>query len=396
MADENVDILISGGGIAGLVAAAAFGHLGYSVLIADPAPDEPDTGNMDLRSTAFLHPARTLLDQIGLWDTLAPHTTPLNSLRVVDSHGWPPEIREVRVFEASDLDTPSFGWNLPNTRTRAELLRYIAKQPNIQRVGFGFQTMLTRTSEAIVTLSNGTRYRAKLVIGADGRASPVRHAAGITAETYRYGQKALAFSATHGLPHDHVSTEIYNEGGAFTTVPLPDHNGQPASAIVWMNPGPRAQALAALPEPEFNAEMSARACDLLGPMKRVGPLNIWPVITQRATHLTAERTALIAEAAHVLPPIGAQGLNTSLHDIAALYDLMKSGADALGTPQQLEMYSKIRTRDIARRVRAIDAFNRICRSGQPAIQAMRSAGLSAIHGLSPLRHSVMKAGLGPR
>lgn len=399
MGETDVDIFISGGGIAGLAAAAAFGHAGFSVLLADPAPppETADTDASDLRSTAFLQPARALFQEIGLWDVLAPHAVALNALRIVDTRGWPPEIVETRTFEPGDLGADTFGWNLPNWLTRREVLRFAGRQPGVRiALGCGFRSMLTRTGEAIVTLSDGARLRARLVIGADGRDSAVREAAGIAARTIRYGQKALAFSVTHPLPHGNVSTEIYNRGGAFTTVPLPDHDGTPASAIVWMNPGPRAQALAALPSGELSAEMTARSCNLLGPMTPAGPIRVWPVITRTADRLTAERTALVAEAAHVLPPIGAQGLNTSLHDVAALYDLARAAPDDLGTPRQLGRYARSRERDIALRARAIDLFNRICQSGEAPVQAMRRAGLRATHDIPALRRAVMRAGLGAR
>ncbi len=399
MADRQVDIFISGGGIAGLIAAAAFGHAGFSVLLADPAPPAaaPDDPASDLRSTAFLQPARALFDEIGIWPVLAPHAQPLDALRVVDTHGDPPEIAATRTFTPADLGEDTFGWNLPNWLTRREVLAHVADRPGITlALGTGFAAMLARSREALVTLTDGTRLRARLVIGADGRDSPVREAAGIGAATQRYGQRALAFVATHAQAHANVSTEIYNSGGAFTTVPLPDHRGSPASAIVWMNDGPRTQALAALPAAEFDAAMTERAAGLLGPMRRVGRLAQWPVITRRAARLTAERTALVAEAAHVLPPIGAQGLNTSLHDVAALFDLARAEPAALGTPDQLAAYARLRERDIALRARTIDAFNRLCQSGAAPAQRVRSAGLKAVHDIAPIRRAIMRAGLGRR
>ena len=392
MSDLHSDILISGGGIAGLTAAAALGRLGLNVLLADPATP----GTKDLRSTAFLHPARALFEEIGLWDTLARDTTPLNALRIIDTTGWPPQVTETRVFNASDMNLASFGWNLPNQATRAALLKHIDKYPNIIRISAGFQSMLTRTQEAIVTLTNGQRIRTKLVLGADGRKSATRQAVGIKSETRSYGQKAFAFVATHTFRHDSVSVEIYNQGGAFTTVPLPDHNGRPSSAIVWMNASAKAKSLAALDVKDFDAEMTTRACNVLGSMHRIGPLSLWPVITQRAMRLTGERTALIAEAAHVLPPIGAQGLNTSLHDVAALYNIVRSRAIDPGAPAQLALYEKARYKDIAMRAHVIDAFNRICMSGTPAIQALRRTSLAAVYDIAPIRQTVMKAGLGTR
>lgn len=397
MAREQVDIFIAGGGIAGLVAAAAFGYAGFSVLLADPAPPVTDPGDegSDLRSTAFLQPARDLLDRIGLWADLRARATPLDALRIVDTHGWPPEIQDTRVFEASELGDDPFGWNLPNWQTRAIVLDHLQRQPNVELTfGTGFGGLLDRTGQAIVTLTDGRQIGAKLVIGADGRASAVREAVGIDVKTKRYGQKALAFSVTHALPHGNISTEIYNQGGAFTTVPLPDHQGIPASAIVWMNDGTRALALAAMPPDAFAAELNARSCGLLGPMQLATTRRVWPIVTQRALRLAAGRAALIAEAAHVLPPIGAQGLNTSLHDVAALLDLAMAASGDPGNAATLARYEKARSRDIAVRARAIDAFNRICKSGAAPVQALRGLGLRTVYDLSPVRQGIMRAGLG--
>lgn len=395
MPRETVDILISGGGLAGLVAAAAFGQAGFSVLLADPAPpvtDLRDEGS-DLRSTAFLQPARDLLNRIGLWDALRPKATPLEALRIVDTHGWPPQIAETRQFDASELGDAPFGWNLPNWLTRGVVLDHLTGQSGIELAfGTGFRSLLARDREAFVTLTGDRQIAARLVIGADGRNSAVRQAAGIDVKTTRYGQKALAFSVTHALPHRNVSTEIYNAGGAFTTVPLPDHRGRPASAIVWMNEGARALELAAMDSAAFDAEMTQRACDLLGPMQLVTERSVWPIVTQTATRLTAARCALIAEAAHVLPPIGAQGLNTSLHDVAALLECADPGS--LGDAAMLDRYAQARTRDIALRARAIDLFNRVCKSGAKPVQAIRGFGLRAIYDMAPVRKGVMRAGLG--
>lgn len=397
MARETVDILISGGGLAGLITAAVFGHAGWSVLLVDPAPPvtEGDAEGSDLRSTAFLRPARDLMAGIGLWDALAPHATPLDVLEAVDSTGWPPVVQERRAFRASDLGPDPFGWNLMNWLTRREVLRVLADAPRVELAyGTAFQGMLTRTGEAIVTLSGGRRVSARLVIGADGRNSAVRQAAGIGADTRRYGQKALAFTVTHPVPHENVSTEIYNQGGAFTMVPLPDQNGRPASAIVWMNPGPKVLALAGMEQAAFEAEATERSCHLFGPLTLESARNVWPVITQTAERLTAERTALVAEAAHVLPPIGAQGLNTSLHDVASLLALACDAPGDPGAAPVLAAYARSRERDIAARAAVIDLFNRVCRSGAAPMQAIRRTGLKAIYDLAPVRRRVMQAGLG--
>ena len=240
---ETCDILISGGGIAGLCAAAAFGHAGFKVICVDPAPPvtERDVDGSDLRTTAFLQPAQELLETCGLWARLDSHAAPLQVMRIVDAGGDVAEPRIVKDFDAADISGKPFGWNLPNWLLRREMVARLAELDNVDfRPGTGTDSLFTREAEARVGLSDGSRVRTRLVVAADGRTSPMRQAAGIGVHTMRYGQKALAFAVTHPIAHDNVSTEIHRSGGPFTLAPLPDWQGQPSSAIVWMERGPRA------------------------------------------------------------------------------------------------------------------------------------------------------------
>ena len=397
MTGYDTDILISGGGIAGLAAAAALGHAGFRVVLVDPVPpvSTAEAEGSDLRSTAYLRPAVDLLSRIGLWAPLEPQAARLDVLRAVDTSGWPPEIRAEREFEAAEITDGPFGWNLPNWLTRKVLSEAVAANPAVDlRLGTGFARMLTRESAAIATLTDGSTIRARLVVGADGRDSPVRTAAGIGTRVARYGQKAMAFTVTHPYPHQNVSTEIYNQGGAFTLVPLPDVGDQPASAVVWMQDGPRAIAAMAMAPPALETVMTERSCGVLGRLTLASPRRLWPVVTQRAGRMTAERTALVAEAAHVLPPIGAQGLNTSLADVTTLARIAAEAPGALGTAAMLDRYARARETDIRARAAVIDLFNRVCRSGEAPVQAIRLAGLKAVYDIAPLRRAVMRAGLG--
>ncbi|QFU07524.1 2-octaprenyl-3-methyl-6-methoxy-1,4-benzoquinol hydroxylase [Rhodobacteraceae bacterium THAF1] len=392
---EKTDIFISGAGIAGMILAALLAKRGHTVTVCDPSTpaDAMSDEDSDLRSTAYLAPSIAVLEEAGLWQHLAPDATPLEALRVMDSTGWPPRQTATRTFRPGDLDLPAFGQNVMNWRAHRILLDALndASRVNL-RLGVGFRSMLARENEVRVTLTDGSRLSAALVIGADGRNSPVRGAAGIEARDRRYGQKALAFACTHADPHQHVSTEVYNGGGAFVTVPLPDHEGQHASSIVWMSTGARIAELQAMNAEAFDAELTERALHIMGPMQRITPMRVWPIITRTADALTARRTALVAEAAHVLPPIGAQGLNTSIADIAALADAIEGGDP--GRDAALETYARSRHRDMAIRATAIDAYNRLCQADSGPLQALRSAGLKAVHDLGPLRRNVMMAGMG--
>jgi len=383
--------------VAGLSAAAAFGAAGFSVIIADPAPPITDAGTegADLRTTAFLQPSKALLDAAGLWARLAPHAAALQVMRIVDAGGAEPTPRVVRDFDASDISDDPFGWNLPNWLLRREMVARLAELARVDfRPGLGFASLLTREAEALVTLSDGARIRAKLVIAADGRNSPVRQALDIPARTTRYGQKAVVFAVSHDVPHDQVSTEVHRSGGPFTLVPLPDQDGRPCSAVVWMEHGPEAMRLAALPEADFEAAATARSAGLFGPLTLASRRMVWPIISQIAARMSAQRVALMAEAAHVVPPIGAQGLNMSLADLRCLLDLAVARPEGLGDRQMLDAYERRRHPEVALRVRGVDALNRASMAGAPGLRDLRARGIEALYGLAPVRRTLMKLGLG--
>lgn len=394
--DTVVDVLVSGGGIAGLIAAAAFGDQGFSVLCVDPAPPVTNEGAVgaDLRSTAFLQPSITLLDQVGLWDQLSPHATPLQIMRIVDAGGSQPQARMTREFDASEISDKPFGWNLPNWLLKREISARLARLQNVTfRPGTGTASLVARETEALATLTDGSRVRAKLVVAADGRNSPVREALGIGVRTIRYGQKALAFAVTHDKPHSNISTEIHRSGGPFTLVPLPDRDGKHSSAVVWLERGATVEKLAALPRAQFADEMNARSAGVLGHLEQATNLTVWPIISQIADTFTGPRTALIAEAAHVLPPIGAQGLNMSLADLSALVALSK---DEPGSRASLDAYNRARRPDALLRLRGIDALNRASMASARPLRDLRAAALGGLYASSPVRKLLMKAGLGLR
>lgn len=395
----STDIFISGGGVAGLTAAAAFGSAGFSVVCADPTPPviTAEALGADLRTTAFLQPSVPVLHAAGLWERLEPYAAPLQIMRIIDAGGEIAKPRVIKDFNAADLSGAPFGWNLPNWLLRRETLGRMADLPNVSFLpGIATRSLLTRESEALVTLSDGSKVSAKLVIAADGRASTIREALGIPVKTTRYGQKALAFTVTHPLAHDNVSTEIHRSGGPFTLVPLPDRNGLPCSAVVWMEAGPEVERLAALPLSDFETAINARSCQILGQLTLVSRLTVWPIIAQIAARMAAERVALIAEAAHVVPPIGAQGLNMSLADLAVLLDLAQADPANLGSTKMLDAYHRRRHFDVLARVTGIGALNRASMIEGQFLRDLRAGALNAFYSVAPVRKTLMKAGLGLR
>jgi len=388
------EILIAGGGVAGLAAACTFAAAGFETLCVDPSPP---ANSQDLRSTAFLLPSVDLLTESGLWDTLLPYAAPLSIMRILDAGGAAGVVREQADFLAADIGLPAFGYNLPNSVLREKMLEFLAKLPNFQLLAPESVGRLTpRSTGALVQLRGGNQVSAKLVIAADGRTSPLREQLGIPTKTWRYGQKAIVFNTAHTEPHQNISTEIHRSGGPFTLVPLTDPH---KSAVVWMERGPRAAELFAMDDTHFNEALVERACGTLGAIEITGKRALWPIIAQRAARLNGPRTALLAEAAHVIPPIGAQGLNMSLADLKHLKTLVIEARDLgqdIGTPDLLQKYHRARWPDMAARIKGVDLLNRASMAGSPMLKDLRRTGLKTLHSIKPLRNELMKRGLGAR
>ncbi|MEM9144577.1 MAG: FAD-dependent oxidoreductase [Pseudomonadota bacterium] len=391
----NTDILIIGGGLAGLAAAARFAAAGQHAVVVDPSPDVLGGGD-DLRTTAILQPGIDTLSRAGAWDAMRAAGTALETMRLVDAGGRERRARKNADFTARDLGHAAFGWNVPNQAARAALRQRVDALPEVTLVpGTRLVDLTARSAHVLARLDDGRWIDASLAIGADGRDSAVRSLAGIGRRRWHYAQRALVFAVYHAEPHAGVSTEIHRTGGPLTLVPMPDRDGRPCSSIVWMMPGPRAAHLAGLDDQALAAELTTETMGLFGTLEVAGPRASWPIISQVAERLIAKRVALIAEAAHVVPPIGAQGLNMSLADVECLARLIEgAGAGDIASPALLAKYEARRMPEILARVAGVDLLNRFAQTELQPLRDLRLLGLRAISEISPLRHLAMRLGLG--
>ncbi|MEQ8284871.1 FAD-dependent oxidoreductase [Thalassospira sp.] len=397
----ETDILIAGGGIAGMSAAARFAADGHQIVIVDPAPADIGEGS-DLRTTAFLEPGIATLTKAGVWDAIKPTGAELRVMRIVDAGGETRTPRETADFDGAETKQGFFGWNVSNKAARVALM---AKLGQLDNVDFRFSTTVTGFKNtarfADVTISDDKSddetIRAKVVIAADGRNSSLRDMAGIKHKRWAYDQSAMVFVVTHDKPHDNISTEIHRTGGPLTLVPMPDLGGKPCSSVVWMTPAARADDLNAMSDEALSAEITHDTMNLFGPLTVASPRAVWPMIAQIPNRLIAARLALIAEAAHVVPPIGAQGLNMSLHDIETLADLMakaKLHGQDIGATPLLKSYERRQLPKTLARVGGIDLLNRASMLEPKPLRDLRYAGLSAINRIGPLRKFAIKVGIG--
>ena len=283
----ETDVFVAGAGLAGSIAALSYSKAGRNVIIADPFVYNGNA-QVDYRTTAYLQPSKLFLEKLGIWEIIEDIAMPLEVMKIIDASSDEnrTKIKSQKEFKSTEISDLPFGWNVKNSLMRAALNSLIDNQSNCKLITASSAIdLVCRDSIAYVKLSSGNTVKAKLVIAADGRNSILREKAGISVKTHSFGQKALAFAVTHSIPHKNISTEIHNSGGPFTLVPLPDNEGKPSSAIVWMENGEKAKNLMEMETKSFEREMTVRSCNILGPLKLASKRSLWPIISQIADRL---------------------------------------------------------------------------------------------------------------
>jgi len=400
MIDKEWDIIVVGGGIAGLTATSLLSKLHLKVLCIEPQkpPEQATAETSDLRSTAYLIKAIDLLKEAGLWKDLKDHAEQLKTMRICDA-GEPEGPLQETSFDSKELGLPYFGYNIPNWFAKKSILSVINSFSN-SKIIFGIKAvgLINYIDKSILKLSDGKMLSAKLIIAADGKDSDIRFLSNIEVKKWDNCQDAIACMVTHENDHEGASIEILETGGPCTLVPLKSlSDGKFRSAVVWMEKRPQAKQLMLLNDKNFSIELSSRTKFVLGQCNLDSKRTIYPITSQLAKKFYEGRVALIAEAAHVMPPIGAQGLNTSFEDISLLVKLLKKAIaenSDIGAPSLLREYGNLRRRITRSKMLGVNLLNNTSKSDFILTKRLRKFGLSLINRNTILKTSLMKTGLG--
>lgn len=385
---KTIAALVIGGGPAGLTAAIALSQSGTATVLVGKRPAQADN-----RTTALMAGSVTALTTLGVWPRCAAQAAPLKTMRIVDDTGrlWrAPEVK----FQAGEIDFGAFGYNIENQHLVAALEQQARTIPALRLIEDEVLRVAPGENAVTVTLKGGETLSAPLVIAADGRRSMCRDAAGIGLDERAYKQVALTVTLKHSRTHHDTSTEFHTPGGPFTLVPLPSLR----SSLVWVLDPVHADEISALDDTELSAEIERAAHSILGKIEVEPGRGMFPLAIATARNFAARRIALIGEAAHVIPPIGAQGLNLGLRDAAALVELAveahRAGSD-IGGAKVIAAYDKQRRADIGSRTLAIDLLNRSLLTDFLPVQGARGLGLYLLDRIAPLRRAAMREGVMP-
>jgi len=385
---STYDVAVVGGGPAGLAAAIAIAQSGAKTALVARRSLYADN-----RTTALLGGSIDFLQALEVWPHCQDKAAELRVMRLVDDTGRLIRAPEVK-FSCDEIGLDVFGFNIENRLLVSALEERASTLADLTRFDDEAAAIIGGEDAVAIELASGGALSARLVVGADGRHSLCREAAGITVRRRELHQAALTFNVGHSRPHQNVSTEFHTPHGPCVFVPLPGDR----SSVVWVSEPKEAEGLMALSDEELSQAAEVRSHSILGRMQVESGRNRFPLVIEQPRQFAKARIVLVGEAAHALPPIGAQGLNLGLRDAADIAEVVRealaSGEDP-GSSSVLGRYASARRPDVMSRTFAIDMANRSLLSAFLPAQSLRAAGLHLIGSVGPLRRLAMREGLAP-
>ena len=390
---ERADVLIGGGGFAGLALAIALRQgLGPSfvVTVADPA-FAPDA-RRDLRASAIAAAARRLFETIGVWKSVASDAQPITDMVVTDSRLTDVMRPKFLTFDGEIEPGEPFAHMIENA-PMVEALAAKARAEGVTLAPIAIKDFDAGGDRVSARLADGRTIASRLLVAADGARSALREHAGIRTHGWDYDQAAIVTTVAHERDHEGRAEEHFLPAGPFAILPLKGKR----SSIVWTETHDEAKRIVALPDADFHAELERRFGLHLGDIEVVGPRRAYPLGLFVARAFTAERLALIGDAAHVIHPIAGQGLNMGLRDVAALaesvVDAARLGLD-IGGPGVLDRYQRWRRFDTMAMGVATDGLNRLFSNRSDVLRLFRDVGLGIVDRLPRLKQMFIREAAG--
>ncbi|MEZ0222927.1 MAG: UbiH/UbiF/VisC/COQ6 family ubiquinone biosynthesis hydroxylase [Alphaproteobacteria bacterium] len=392
----KADILIIGGGLAGLSLAGVLGEAGAEVIIVDREPPVSQLNeNYDGRTTAISFASHRVLQAAGAWDSMHKYCEPILDIRVAD--GASPLF--LHFATDTDANGDPFGWIIENRLLRHLLFENLKRLETVQHLApVEIKEFFSDAGTAGVTLKDGRRLSAPLLIGADGRSSPTRKWLGIGVHEWSYKQNAIVCNVAHNQDHENVAVEHFLPAGPFAVLPMTRGSaGEYRSSIVWTVEEKQSANLLKLPPEKFDAQLQKLFGEHLGDVHHVSKPQAFPLRLMHAKKYTGPRAALMAEAAHVIHPIAGQGLNLSMRDIAVLseiiIDSLKLGLD-IGAPGVLETYDQWRRTDTLLMAGFTDVLNRLFSNNLVSVAVIRDLGIGIVDKIPPLKGFFARQAMG--
>lgn len=391
----DADVLIAGGGLGGTALALALAQGGLRVAIADPHPVKlRKRPGFDGRSYALAVASQRMLAALGLWADLAKNAQPILEIKVSDGRPGQGPSPFVLEFDHAELEEGPMGHMVEDRHLRPVLLAAVEAEPRITKFdGLSVADHRATPAGVIATLSDSTTLNAACLVAADGRESPARARAGIKRVAWGYGQTALVCAIGFEKDHGGIAHQFFMPAGPLAVLPL---KGKQAS-IVWTESTEEAARINALDDAGYLDVLRPRFGSFLGEISLKGARFTYPLGLSLAHSFTADRVALVGDAAHGVHPIAGQGLNAGLRDVAALAEVMVEAArrgEDIGRADVLARYQTWRRFDATALALATDGFNRLFSNDNSILRMGRDLGLGLVGQMPGLRRGFMREAAG--
>ncbi|MFC7705707.1 UbiH/UbiF/VisC/COQ6 family ubiquinone biosynthesis hydroxylase [Plastorhodobacter daqingensis] len=393
--EHRTDVIVVGGGLNGpaLALALAQGGLRVTVIDALPRPSRADA-SFDGRAYALSIGSVRMLGALGIWAAVGARAEPILRIKASDGRAGEGAAPWILDFDHAEIEEGPMGHILEDRYLRAALLDALDESDAITQIaGHEVVAQASTAGGVEVTLDDGRRIGAALLVGADGRQSGTARRAGIARTGWGYGQTALVCAIAHSLPHHGVAHQFFMPPGPLAILPLPGNR----SSIVWSERDETARAIHAASDADYLAVLRPRFGDFLGDIALEGKRFRYPLNLTLANAFVGQRLALVGDAAHGMHPIAGQGLNLGLRDVASLAEVItdarRRGED-FGGAQVLAQYQQWRRFDTAVLAVATDGFNRLFSNDNPLLRLGRDLGMGMVSALPGLRRRFIREAAG--
>jgi 2-octaprenyl-6-methoxyphenol hydroxylase len=422
----DVTACVIGAGPVGATLAATLAAAGLPTAVVDRAPLPPmELPEFDGRAYAIALTSQRLLAAAGIWDRLPEAPQAIRRIRVADGRPGAPPSRLRLDFDAAEVaqrrhpgrhpgrhlppasppaSAPDpFGWMVEARALRVALNARLPALPNLHAFAPATAEVTRHAEGAEIRVQGGRLIRARLVIGAEGRESPLRSQAGIAVTRWEYGQVGLVGAFAHARPHEGTALEMFLPNGPFAQLPLAGPGGfgtaelPYASAYVWSERTALARRFLALDDARFGRELARRLGEHLGAIRPIGRRWSYPLSALWAERFTDTRLALVGDAAHGIHPIAGQGLNLGFRDVAALAEevigAVAAGEDP-GAPAVLARYQARARPDAMLMLGATHALERLFGAAFPPVRLARRLGIAAVDRIPALKRAFAARAMG--
>lgn len=389
--DINTDVVIIGAGLTGISMACSLAQNDINTLIIESSDIKKIRSiKSDGRTCAISQGSAKIFEQMDIWNEMSKNSQDILDIRVTDD-----ESPLFAHYDHKMVGDKPMGYIIENYHIRDTLFKKSEKYKNLKILDkTKYKTINFSSNNADILLENGSRITSKLVIGADGRNSNIRKIAGIKNSTYDYEQTGIVCTVKHELNHNGVAIEKFLPAGPFAILPM---KGGHHSSLVWTEPTELAPIYMEMSNKEFLEQIQIRFSGYLGKLELTSDRFSYPLSLNLAKKYTANRLALIGDAAHGMHPIAGQGFNLGIRDIPVLTKLIsnakKTGYD-IGKEHVLKEYEEMRKLDSISLLATTHALTRLFSNNILAIKHSRRIGLATVNKIAPLKKFFIKHAMG--